>query len=92
MAWHGTLQFAGDLMVLIIRDSLLFTASLWQAAVIVSCASPRTTHEATAGSSKSSLAMTLTGMVTHLVQSPSVNDYNECFVPSHKRTFMEILT
>jgi hypothetical protein len=47
---HGMLQFAGDPMVLIIRDSLLFTASLWQAAVIVSCASPRTTHEATAGS------------------------------------------
>jgi hypothetical protein len=35
------LEFTGWPIAAINRASLLFTASLWQAAVMVSCASPR---------------------------------------------------
>jgi hypothetical protein len=59
-------------MARIKRASLLLTASLWHAAVIVSCVSARTNQGATAGRGKLSLAMTLPLMTTHFAYRPSL--------------------
>jgi hypothetical protein len=66
------LEFTGWPIAAINRASLLFTASLWQAAVMVSCASPRIIHGATAESGNPSMAMSLVLMATHFARRPSL--------------------
>src|SRR6266508_4869220 len=68
---RGSLQFAAAPRTLIKRDVALFRASLRQASVMVSCASAREDHDATASSGKSSLAMTRTDMTLHKRARPS---------------------